>query len=47
MDDLAAIEHIKKLIDAAVLLDVEIVGTFVGKDWKKYVEENLEIFGKT
>lgn len=42
----AAFSHIKKTIDAAVLLKTQIVGTFIGKDWHKTTEENLEIFGK-
>ncbi len=41
-----AITHIKKTIDAAELLGVDIVGTFVGKDWNKTIDENLDIFGK-
>src|SRR6478735_2339120 len=35
-----AIAHLKKVIDAAVLLDVEIVGTFVGADMRKSNEQN-------
>lgn len=41
-----AIAHIKKVIDAAALLEVPIVGTFVGRDWHRNVEENLEIFAR-
>jgi sugar phosphate isomerase/epimerase len=41
-----AIAHLKKVIDAAALLEVPIVGTFVGKDWRKTVEENLERFAQ-
>src|SRR6478672_464435 len=40
----AAIAHIKKVIDAAVLLEVEIVGTFVGADQVKSSDQNLETF---
>jgi sugar phosphate isomerase/epimerase len=39
-----AIEHLKKVIEAAALLDVPIVGTFIGKDKDKTVAENLDDF---
>jgi sugar phosphate isomerase/epimerase len=39
-----AIEHLKKVIDAAHALDVNMVGTFVGRDPKKTVSENFELF---
>lgn len=42
----ALIDHLKKVIDAAVLLEVPIVGTFVGADPAKYATENLETFAK-
>ena len=42
----ASIAHIKKTIDAAVLLEVPIVGTFVGRDWRKTTEENLAAFAR-
>ena len=42
----AAFSHIKKVIDAAELLDVEIVGTFIGADQSKSAAENLEAFAK-
>ena len=41
-----AISHIMKVIDAAMLLNVPIVGTFIGRDWHKPVDENLELFAK-
>jgi len=41
-----AITHIKRVIDAAALLEVPIVGTFVGRDWHRTVEENLETFAR-
>jgi sugar phosphate isomerase/epimerase len=41
-----AITHIKKVIDAAALLEVPIVGTFVGRDWRKPVAANLETFAR-
>lgn len=41
-----AVEHLKKVIDAAALLEVPVVGTFVGRDWRKPVEDNLAAFAK-
>jgi len=39
------IEHLKKVIDAAPLvMDKPIVGTFIGRDKDKTVEENFEVF---
>jgi sugar phosphate isomerase/epimerase len=35
-----AIEHLKTVIDASRLLGINLVTTFVGKDWTKSVEEN-------
>jgi sugar phosphate isomerase/epimerase len=43
----AAVAHILKTIDAAALLEVPIVGTFVGRDWRKTVADNLEAFAAT
>ena len=40
----AVIGHLKKVIEAAALMEVEIVGTFVGKDKNKTVPQNLEDF---
>jgi sugar phosphate isomerase/epimerase len=40
------IGHLKKLIEAAALLDVDVVGTFVGKDKNKTVPQNLEDYAK-
>ncbi len=42
----AAAEHLKKVIDAAALLEVPIVGTFVGADQSKSAAENLEEFAR-
>jgi sugar phosphate isomerase/epimerase len=42
----AAFTHIKRVIDAAALLEVEIVGTFIGADPSKSNEQNLEAFAK-
>jgi len=38
------VEHIKDVIRAAELLDVEVVNTFIGRDWKKSVDENWPRF---
>lgn len=40
------IEHIKKVIKAAAKLEISVVNTFVGRDPKKSIEENLEKFAK-
>ena len=40
------IDHLKKMILAAELLEVEVVGTFVGRDKNKNVPDNLEAFAK-
>lgn len=40
------IDHLKKVVDAAVLLEVPMVGTFVGADQTKYATENLEEFAR-
>ncbi len=40
------IGHLKKVIDAAALLEVPVVGTFVGKDKNKNVPQNLEIYAQ-
>lgn len=37
------IDHLYKLIDASAMLDVNMITTFVGRDSKKNVDENLEI----
>lgn len=38
------IAHLKKVIDAAAMLDVGMVTTFIGRDQSKTVEENIELF---
>ncbi len=38
------IDHLKKIILAAEKLEVPVVGTFVGRDKNKTMEDNLEIF---
>jgi len=40
------IDHLKKVISAAEMLEVPIVGTFIGKDKDKTSEQNLEEFAK-
>lgn len=42
-----AVEHIKKVIVAAEMLGLKQVNTFVGRDWKKTVDENWDRFLKT
>lgn len=37
-------QHLKACIDAAAMLGVELVGTFVGRDHTKTMAENLEMF---
>jgi sugar phosphate isomerase/epimerase len=39
-----AIAHLLKVVDAAALLEVPVVGTFVGRDWLRPVPDNLERF---
>ena len=40
------IGHLKKVIEAAAMLEVPVVGTFVGKDKNKTVPQNLEDYSK-
>lgn len=40
------IGHLKKVIEGAALLEVPIVGTFVGKDKNKTVPQNLEDYAR-
>jgi len=40
------IDHLKQVILGAELLEVSVVGTFVGKDKRKTVEDNLEEFAR-
>ncbi len=40
------IAHLKKVIEAAALLEVPVVGTFVGKDKNKTVPQNLEDYAR-
>lgn len=38
------IEHIKKVILAAELLEIGVVNTFVGRDWRKSIDDNWPRF---
>jgi sugar phosphate isomerase/epimerase len=40
------IAHLKKVIEAAALLEVPVVGTFIGKDKNKTVPQNLEDYAR-
>jgi len=40
------IGHLKKVIEGAAMLEVPVVGTFIGKDKDKTVPENLEDYAK-
>lgn len=40
------IGHLKKVIEAAEMLECPVVGTFVGKDKNQTVPQNLEVFAK-
>jgi len=38
------VEHIKRVMDGAALLELPVVNTFVGRDWTKTVDENWPRF---
>jgi sugar phosphate isomerase/epimerase len=40
-------DHIRKVIEAAVLLGVPVVNSFIGRDWTKSVDENWPRFLET
>ncbi len=40
------INHIKKVIDASALLDINIMNSFIGRDWTKSVDDNWPNFKK-
>ena len=40
------ISHLKKVIAAAEMLEIPVVGTFIGKDKNKTVPQNLEEYAK-
>jgi len=39
-----SISHIENLIKAAELLNVEVINTFIGRDWKKNIDDNWILF---
>jgi len=39
-----SIQHIKKVIDASSILGINQMNTFIGRDWKKSVEQNWPLF---
>ena len=41
------VEHIKKVIRAAALLEVPVMNTFIGRDYTKNLDENFKLFRKT
>lgn len=41
-----AFEHLRRVVGAAKLLNVPVVGTFVGRDKNRSVEENFEVFAR-
>ena len=43
----AAVEHLRRVLDAAALLGVGVVNTFVGRDWTRGVDENWPRFLET
>ncbi|MEP6846534.1 MAG: sugar phosphate isomerase/epimerase family protein [Panacibacter sp.] len=40
------LDHIKKIIQAAVLLDIPVVNTFIGRDHTKSIDDNFKVFLK-
>ncbi|MDO4337077.1 MAG: sugar phosphate isomerase/epimerase [Eubacteriales bacterium] len=42
-----AVRHLKRVIQAASILDVNVVTTFIGKNQYRTVEENIELFAGT
>lgn len=42
-----AVDHIKKVIKASALLDVNVMNTFIGRDWTKTVDANWPRFEET
>lgn len=43
-DRAVAIEHLKRVMRAARMLGLDTVSTFIGRDWKRSVEENWPMF---
>jgi len=42
----AAVSHLKRVIRASAALGVDLVNTFIGRDWTRSVEENWPLFRK-
>ena len=40
------LDHIKKIIKAAALLDIPVVNTFIGRDHTKSTDDNFKVFAK-
>ena len=40
------LDHIKKIIKAAALLDIPVVNTFIGRDHTKSIDDNFKVFIK-
>lgn len=40
------VNHIKKVIEAAAVLEIPVVNTFVGRDQNRSIEDNLKIFAE-
>ncbi len=40
------IKHIQRVIEAAALLEIEVVNTFIGRDWTKSIEDNWPRFSE-
>ncbi|MEZ4995732.1 MAG: sugar phosphate isomerase/epimerase [Saprospiraceae bacterium] len=38
------VDHIKRVIEAAALLELECVNTFIGRDWTKSIDDNWQRF---
>ncbi len=41
------VEHIKKVIRAAALLEIPVMNTFIGRDYTRNLDENFKLFRKT
>jgi sugar phosphate isomerase/epimerase len=41
------VEHLRRVIDAAQLLGLSVVNTFVGRDWTKSIDDNWPRFSRT
>jgi sugar phosphate isomerase/epimerase len=41
------VSHLRKLIDASALLKVNVINTFIGRDWTKSVDDNWPRFCET